>query len=145
MSKEIELRFPADVRYLHLATNLARQICTLVLDRRGNDDLFYDIPLCISEACTNAIQYGGDEPGRRVTLMFSLQKDRLVFRVGDQGRGFDLNAVPVPNFDEHPERGYGIYIIRAKMDGLEYIPGEQENVLIMTKLIGSSERGEREK
>jgi len=137
MAEEISLRFPARLHYLHLATNLARQVCGLIKDRALDDDFHYDIPLCISEACTNAIKYGGSGEDATVFLRIRIASDRIVIRVSDQGTGFDLNRVPAPDFNLHPEGGYGIYIIRAKMDEVEYTPGVDENVLVMTKYLGS--------
>jgi serine/threonine-protein kinase RsbW len=132
--EEIYLRFPANIRYLHLATSLCRELCTKVPRKRKVKDYVEDIELCISEACTNAIKYGsGRELGTDISVCFQLFPDRVTIQVGDQGEGFDLDNIPVPDLDIHPERGYGLYIIKAKMDAVRYVRCRDGNYLEMTR------------
>jgi serine/threonine-protein kinase RsbW len=51
----------------------------------------------------------------------------------DHGAGFDLERVPEPDLDEHPEGGYGLYIIRKIMDEVAYSGDGTVNTLAMKK------------
>ena len=132
--EEFFLRFPARIRYLHLATSLCRELCAKVPRKRNGKDFVEDIELCISEACTNAIKYGsGRDPGNAVSVHFHVYPDHVNIRVGDQGEGFELEDIPAPDLEKHPERGYGLYIIRAKMDAVRYVRQQDGNYLEMTR------------
>jgi len=132
--EEFYLSFPARIRYLHLATSMCRELCAKVTRKRKVRDFVEDIELCISEACTNAIQYGGGRDSQAsISVCFHLYPDHVVIRVGDQGKGFDLDDIPVPDLENHPERGYGLYIIKAKMDDVRYVRGGDGNYLEMTR------------
>lgn len=132
--QEFYLRFPAQIRYLHLATSLCRELCAKV-PHKGKLEIFLkDMELCISEACTNAIKYGSQsmEAGY-ISVCFSVYPNRVVIQIGDRGGGFDLEEIPVPDLETHPERGYGLYIIKAKMDEVRYVRDREGNYLEMTK------------
>lgn len=88
------------------------------------------VELAVSEACTNAIKHAGKGG---IILAFQVFDGGIVVQVKDQGKGFDLDKVPPPDFDNHPEGGYGIYIIKSKMDEVEYIRTKNWNILSMTK------------
>lgn len=132
--EEVELRFPARLKYLHLATSLCRELCDREHHVEGFAAWVEDIELCISEACTNAIKHGSQGDIRAmISIQFRLFPDKVVIRIADQGEGFDLESVPDPDLDTHPERGYGLYIIRSKMDQVRYVREDTENYLEMTK------------
>ncbi len=136
--EEFYLFFPAKIRYLHLATSLCRELCAKVPRKRKVKDFVEDIELCISEACTNAIKYGsGRDSGAAISVRFHLYPDHVIIRVGDQGEGFDLNNIPAPDLEKHAERGYGLYIIRAKMDAVRYVRARDGNYLEMTRYFNS--------
>jgi serine/threonine-protein kinase RsbW len=132
--EEVELRFPANLKYLRLATSLCRELCDREHYVDGIADWIEDIELCISEACTNAIKHGsrGDIKAM-ISIQFHMFPDKVVIRIADQGRGFDLDSIPEPDLAAHPERGYGLYIIRSKMDEVRYFRNDMENYLEMTK------------
>jgi serine/threonine-protein kinase RsbW len=132
--EEFYLSFPARIAYLHLATSLCRELCASVPRKRKVKDFVEDIELCISEACTNAIKYGSArDSGAAISVRFQVHADHVVIRIGDQGEGFDLDEIPAPDLEKHPERGYGLYIIKAKMDDVRYVRAGDGNYLEMTR------------
>ncbi len=132
--EEVVLCFPAKLKYLQLATSLCRELCANVHQPSAILDLGEDVELCISEACTNAIKHGGRETATaEIAIRFRLYPDKVVIRIADHGQGFDLESIPVPDLNTHPERGYGLYIIQSKMDRVRYVREETENYLEMIK------------
>jgi serine/threonine-protein kinase RsbW len=132
--EEFYLRFPAKMRYLHLATNLCRELCAKVPKKRKVKDFVADMELCISEACTNAIRHSeGLEQEAYTSVHFHLFIDRVVIQIGDEGEGFVLEDVPAPDLNTHPERGYGLYIIKSIMDEVRYVRADKGNYLEMIK------------
>jgi serine/threonine-protein kinase RsbW len=132
--QEFYIRFPSDIRYLHLATSFCRELCAKVPHKGTLDVFLKDMELCISEACTNAIQYGtqSSEMGY-ISVLFSVSPDKVIIRIGDRGVGFDLEEIPLPDLETLPERGYGLYIIKAKMDEVRYVRDREGNYLEMTR------------
>jgi serine/threonine-protein kinase RsbW len=68
-----------------------------------------------------------------ISLYFQIFADKLVIKVQDKGSGFNLNNLPDPDIESLPDRGYGLYIIRSKMDDVQYTHTEQGNFLTMIK------------
>ena len=132
--EKICLTFPRKVSYLLFATSISKQICQQIKVCREDKSFASDVELCVSEACTNAIKYGRSvEREDNVSLYFEINPDKLVIKVQDKGIGFNLNDLPDPDLESLPARGYGLYIIRSKMDEVEYSQTEEGNFLTMVK------------
>ena len=130
---EIVLDLASKLDYLHLAARFSREICHSIGHDKIDEKFIDDVELVVSEACTNVIRHAGMDDSGRLVLVFQIYQDRLAIEVKDQGEGFDITKVPDPNFDEFAEGGYGIYIIRTKMDSIEYQTVGEWNILSMTK------------
>ena len=132
--EDIRLSFPRKISYLLFATSISKQICQQIEECREDKTFSADVELCVSEACTNAIKYGGSEEREdTITLYFEIHPDKLVIKVQDKGSGFNLKNLPAPDLESLPERGYGLYIIRSKMDDVDYSRTENGNFLTMVK------------
>jgi anti-sigma regulatory factor (Ser/Thr protein kinase) len=46
-----------------------------------------------------------------------------------------MNNIALPDFDEHPEGGYGIFIIKSMMDEVQYFHADGFNHLKMIKYL----------
>ncbi|ARN82407.1 ATP-binding protein [Methylocystis bryophila] len=131
----LDIQIPNQTRYLGLIGNIAELIAKEVdASSADRDTLAYHLNLVVTEAVTNAIQYGfQSEEHDRVRVLLSYENSDLCVRVYDHGQGFDL---PVPNtaeLDELRERGRGLFFIRTLMDTVEYRRTESGNVLEMKK------------
>ena len=136
--KQYKIDIPGDLQFLHLATNFTSKVCSFLLGKKGCD-FIQDIELCVSEACTNAIKYGcPDGTKDSVMLKFKVFPDKLIIQIKEKGKGFKLEEIPKPRPEDYPERGYGVYIIKEKMDKVEYIRTQRGNILQMTKCILTS-------
>ena len=117
----IELRFPADARYLVLA----RLSLSGVAQTAGLDpETLADLKLAITEACSNAVRHAyGSDGGGDITLRIDLQTDRLSVEVVDHGGGFDPTTVDEWQAAALQEHGMGLSIIRSVTDNLEVESG----------------------
>ena len=132
--EEIQLTIPRKVSYLLMATTLSKQVCQQIKKCRDDKKFASDVELCVSEACTNAIKYARSiEKEDVISLYFQIYRDKLIIKVQDRGSGFNLNNLPDPDIERIPERGYGLYIIRSKMDEVKYLRTEKGNFLTMIK------------
>lgn len=132
--QEIRIECRGELENLPLVTVLAREICHRILKDKVDKSYCRDVDLCVSEAFTNAVKYGrSSRDAPKVHLCFLLFKDRMTIKVGDEGPGFSLEEVPLPNLNIASERGYGLFLIRKKMDEVGYHRGPERNFLEMTK------------
>ena len=131
----LDIVVPNQTRYLRLVGNMAELVAKELDDAKGDrDTLAYHLNLVLTEAMTNAIQYNlSSGPNETVRICLSIEDKDLSVRVYDHGQGFDLGAVPTPDFTELNERGRGIFFIRSLMDSVEYRKLECGNVLEMKK------------
>ena len=114
-----------------MAEQIAKELDSANGDR---DTLAYHLNLVVTEAMANAIQYGSpSDPKNTVRICMSIDDKNLCVRVYDHGEGFDLEAMPMPDFANLDEHGRGIFLIRSLMDSVEYRKTESGNVLEMRK------------
>ena len=131
----VDIVVPNQTRYLGLIGNIAEQIAKELDGFTGDrDTLAYHLNLAVTEAMVNAIRYSPPSDAEKtVRVCIHIEDENLCIRVYDHGQGFDLNAVPTPDFEELNERGRGIFLIRALMDSVDYRKTECGNVLEMRK------------
>ena len=131
----VDIVVPNQTRYLGLIGNIAEQIAKQLDTADGDrDTLAYHLDLALTEAMANAIQYGSSTDAKQsVRVCLSIDDKTLCLKVFDHGQGFDLQAVPTPDFADMDERGRGIFLIRSLMDSVEYRKTDNGNVLEMRK------------
>ena len=133
----LDIVVPNQTRYLRLVGAIAEQLAKeLDVQEDKRDTLAFHLNLALTEAVANAIQYSsGAGSSDSVRICLSVEDSYLSIRVFDHGRGFDLAALPTPDFDELRERGRGIFFIRSVMDSVQYHKTDSGNVLEMRKKI----------
>lgn len=141
---QIELSMPARAEYI----GVARLLISGVATRVGFDyDVIEDIKLAVAEACTNVIRhaYEGDPDGK-LCIQSTIYPGRIVIKVIDHGKGFDIDGVmeklgPLvreTGIEDLAEGGLGLFLIHTLMDEVE-ISGGQGVVLTMTKYVQRDE------
>jgi serine/threonine-protein kinase RsbW len=120
----VRLSFPAKADYLLLArlalSGIARELPV-------GDELLADLKLALTEACGNAVRHAYADAEGDVSVVFTIDDERLLMTVEDHGDGIRVPDLPL-NGDEEPtvplESGMGMPIIRAIVDELAVEPGE---------------------
>ena len=132
--EEVSYTFPAKLKYLRSAAKVSREVCSEIKEFRTDENLSRDIELCVSEAFTNALKYGRsggiEDP---ISLYFQIFSNKIIIKVQDRGKGFNLDKLPDLDIRSLPVHGYGLYIIRSKMDEVQYVKKYEGNFLTMTK------------
>ncbi len=133
----LDIVVPNETRYLRFVGAVAEQLAReLDIQEDKRDALAYHLNLALTEAVANAIQYSSAVSAKdSVRICLSVKDAYLSVRVFDHGGGFDLSAVPTPDFEELGERGRGIFFIRSVMDSVQYRKTDSGNVLEMHKKI----------
>ncbi len=134
----ITLSVPAVLDYRDLVTRAVATVCKVVSaslkrDAAAANELSNAMVSAVGEAFNNVVEhaYHGHGGG---TARIVIERDGDVLRVvmSDDGRSFDIDAVPDPDLPALPESGMGLFIIRAFVDEVSYCAGPP-NVLTLTK------------
>ena len=100
----------------------------------------FSVQLAVEEALVNAIKHGNRlDHAKQVHVACRVAPDLLRVEITDQGRGFDLAAVPNPTDPEHLEspRGRGIMLMRSFMSRVQY--NDLGNCVVLEKVRGGQE------
>jgi len=134
---EVEIKVPYETRYLGLIGKIGEDVVRTLRRLRGDrEELAYQVNLVLTEAIANVIHHASNDaclPYIRVSL--GVRDDCFVIQVFDEGQGFDMEALPEPDFQSLEEGGRGVYLIRSVMDEVNYRPLGDGYVLEMIKKI----------
>ena len=94
------------------------------LERHGYPECdIFAIKLALEEALTNAVKHGNaNDPAKQVKVQYSVDDERTIVIVSDQGRGFMPEDVPDCTCAERlpVPSGRGIMLMKAYMDKICY-------------------------
>ncbi|SMG52244.1 serine/threonine-protein kinase RsbW [Marivirga sericea] len=88
-----------------------------------NDDIYGNIMIAVTESVNNAILHGNEsQKDKNVFLSLNMEDNTIVFRVSDEGAGFDYNSLPDPTAPENIDKpgGRGIFLMKALSDELSF-------------------------
>jgi len=120
----VHFEFPARPAFVGVARSLVVAVAGAV--NGLDDDRVEDLRIAVSEACTNAVEaHQTDHVGRHVVLRCFAGPSNLEVRIEDSGGGFDPGAVANRTTngegdDLVAERGWGIQLIRALVDDVDF-------------------------
>jgi serine/threonine-protein kinase RsbW len=114
----IRLVIPAKPEYISLARLALTGLSRL---RELDAETLADLKLAITEATSNSVRHAYSNGAGTVEVLYSLEPDRLVIEVSDDGEGFDYDTTPATAEldDELTEGGLGIAIIQTIADEFE--------------------------
>jgi serine/threonine-protein kinase RsbW len=102
------------------SVDLAESIVMRVAKASGFDDEdVHKIGMAVREGVINAYNYGNQQDRqKKILLTVELDPEKMVVRVLDEGKGFELAEVPDPLCEENLLRtsGRGLFLMRAFMD-----------------------------
>ncbi len=101
-----------------------------------DEDEVSNIAMAVREATVNAVVHGNGYSGsKEIVVVFEATETDLLFRVADQGSGFDPTAIPDPLSPENILRGSGrgVFLMRAFMDGVDFRQLSPGTELTLTK------------
>jgi serine/threonine-protein kinase RsbW len=133
-SKHLEVTLETHVE----SVSIAEEMCLRVAEAAGfAEEECYRIGMSVREGVINAFHYGNQErPEKKIYLAVDLSDSKMTIHVVDEGKGFDLRAVPDPLAEENllSTSGRGIFLMRAFMDEFSVVPGRTGGAeIIMSK------------
>ena len=105
-----------------------------VLENEGyGERAIFGVKLALEEAVINAIKHGNElDDTKRVTVGFSIDENKALISVSDEGEGFDPTALPDPTSEDAlmATSGRGVALIRAYMDEVRFNDNGTEITMI---------------
>jgi len=127
-TRVIELWIPSELGYEKMAMKLAGAVAQqmgFALERAE------DLETAVSEACLNAMEHGNQlDASTRVRVLLSVDVDRLIIEVRDEGRGGPPpDHIPEPDIErklagEETLRHMGLYLIKHLVDEADFVEPE---------------------
>jgi serine/threonine-protein kinase RsbW len=93
------------------------------VDAGFGEDEQHGIGMAVRECMVNAVVHGNRYNGnKKVRLSVGWDAERFTVRIGDEGEGFDWNALPDPLAPENLMKtsGRGIFLSRQLMDDFQF-------------------------
>lgn len=115
-----ELRFDSKPENIAVVERLIDQISeqhSIIPEHYGN------VLIAMTEGVNNAIVHGNKlDPEKSVTVVCAVDNKNLVFRISDEGPGFDFDHLPDPTAPENIEKphGRGVFLMRHLADGCAF-------------------------
>ena len=134
---QVDIVIPTQTKYLDLIGSIGEKVVKELENFTGDREaLAYQLNLVLTEATVNAIKHACiDNQKDCVRVTIHVEENELVIKVYDHGQGFDLEGIPVPDFERPQEGGMGIFFIRSFMDSVTYSRHKDYNVLEIIKYL----------
>lgn len=115
-SRVLELRIPADTRYVSLVRRGVRSLAESMGFARED---VADVEVAVSEAVTNSVVHGSPDPAVAVVLVRCRALcDMLIVEIEDLSKAGSIPTSP-PQLDTYREGGRGLTMMRCLMDEFE--------------------------
>ena len=102
------------------SVDLAESICMRIAEAAGfSEEELHKIGMAVREGVINAYNYGNQQDRRKkIRMTVEFEPERVIFRVVDEGKGFEPTEVPDCLAEENLLRtsGRGLFLMRAFMD-----------------------------
>lgn len=112
-----------------------RRVCTDFFQLADSATSIMDFCLIVTELMNNAVEHS---KAQVLDVELILSDHEALFRLISDGTGFDpttSTAMPSLDRDENlPEGGYGLALIQALADGMEYECRESRNMVTLRKI-----------
>ena len=95
----------------------------MAADAGLDEDQRFHVTMAVREATLNAVLHGNEyDPAREIQGSLENTGSEFIFKIADQGRGFDPEHLPDPLAPENLLRGSGrgIFLIRSLMDEVHF-------------------------
>lgn len=104
-----------------------------------------DLKTAFYEAVANAIEHAGELQKAQLVQGKLFIDDRFIgFDVKDHGEGFDIEHVPLPDFNDYQSSGRGIFMMKQLGDDVSYKQTKSGNVLTFKRYLVGQDASTRE-
>lgn len=142
-TRQLLISFGPDFGNVDMVRAAVKGVCTDFFQLDCGAASVMDFCLVVTELMNNAVEHSGADV---ITAEIFLAGQEAVFRLVTEGTRFDPTAaaaMPDPGRDgELPEGGYGLALVQALADGMEYEYRENRNMVTLRKSFSVNEKEE---
>ncbi len=135
----VENRYPSQLKNIRQICQVVSDMAKVAVDKKIAYEqklhFLQQIELMTGEACTNSICHNPIPGSGEVLLKMRYHHRFIDITVMDQNPEFDFYNIRKPKFDDIPEGGYGLHIIKTIADKVIYKREDGWNMLLMIKRI----------
>lgn len=128
---------PGELGFRDLVGLMVREVCRRVERDARCEGVEWRVVSAFNEAFNNIIEHAYAATPGDVEVALTVEHDRLVLRLVDQGEGFNFDHAGAseqpPELDTLSEGGMGLFIIRRAMSEVFYERRQDRNLLTMVR------------
>lgn len=133
MTEKIEkkIEIPSNIKYIK---KVSQEILEHLERLNVDQSIQFDVRLAVEEAVRNAMEHGHfDNEALPISILYSVDSDKVKIVVEDKGEGFDLKKIPDPREGDNLFKGggRGVFLIYKLMDEVQY--NKKGNKVTMAK------------
>lgn len=120
-AKGDSLKFTSITDNLRLVERLVDDVCSVY---KVNEDSYGNMMIALTEAVNNAITHGNqNNPNKFVKIGFENNNNQLIFKISDEGDGFNYNSLPDPTDPANIDKpnGRGVFLMKNLADSMEFM------------------------
>lgn len=129
----LHISFEPTFANVEMVRAAVRGVCTDFFRLGGNAASIMEFCLIVTELMNNSVEHAN---AQALDVELILSGHEAVFRLISEGSGFDPTqaaAMPDVEHGELPEGGYGLPLIQALADGMEYDRKNNRNMVTLRK------------
>ena len=121
-----------------------RNFIIKILQQAKLSDLeIHSMVLAVDEVCANIIIHSNNcSPEETMEVVMEVMKDKVVFEIIDNGKGFDIRHYPEPDINEiiktKRKGGVGLMLVKRIMDEIDFYSKNGKSVVKLTKNLEAS-------
>ena len=140
---DLSIRVANDLKELAVIAERVDEFCGR---HQISPTVAYQVNVSVDELLTNTISYGyADGAQHEIQIDLSLDGDRLIVRIEDDAKQFDLTdsdpnkADTDSDLDERMPGGLGIFFVHQMMDTVSYRREKNKNIVLLAKKLETEE------
>ncbi|MGB9080745.1 MAG: ATP-binding protein [Desulfuromonadaceae bacterium] len=130
----LSIAFEPNFANVNMVRAAVRGICADFFRLDCNAASIMDFCLIVTELMNNAVEHSN---AKKIKVELLLSEHEAVFRLISAGHGFDpTQTAKMPGLEQDgdlPDGGYGLALIQALVDGMEYEHQENRNMVTLRK------------
>lgn len=115
-----QISIPSGFEHMGEVEKLLEDVCESL---HVSEDYYGNILVAVTEAVNNAIQHGNkSDSAKSIRVNFEVKDKELIFKISDEGEGFDHNKIPDPTDPENIEKinGRGVFLMKKLSDRVAF-------------------------
>ncbi len=120
-SKSFKISIPSLIDNINIVESFIENACD---ENKISEDIYGNILIAVTEAVNNAIKHGNKEDKKKlVDLEVESYEQKVIFKIGDEGIGFDFKHLNDPTSPENIEEegGRGIFLMKHLADEVSFL------------------------